>query len=259
MQQERRSGHRTHLPGAHVVYESARHEPREADLLDVGAGGLFIPAVTPLPRGTRLALEIRLSRSGPSWPALGRVVWTRAAAPGRPGGMGVKIVDIDDAALEAIRRAIGPAAPARERTVRGIGLSTPPAAWVATKTGRNGRGRVVAAALVAAAVAAGALGVMQGRIPTWLGRTATAGTAAVTTTAETSALGPVVAPPSAPAPSGIRAGGSAAPIATAAASSARSPAGASGGRSKPASPAPRSPAWTAAPRRSTGAPSDNPY
>jgi hypothetical protein len=150
-----------------VVYESTRHEPREAELFDIGTKGLFIPAVAPVPRGTRLAMEIRLSREGPSWGALGRVVWTRTSpAAGRPSGMGIKILDMDEAGVEAIERAIGPAAPARERTVRGIGTPTPPAVWVAKGKSRargKGRGRAMAAALLVAAAAA-TLGVMQWRI-----------------------------------------------------------------------------------------------
>jgi len=261
MQQERRSGHRTHLPGASVVYESARHEPRDADIVDLGAGGLFIPAVAPLPRGTRLALEIRLSRGGPAWPALGRVTWTRtSASPGRPAGMGVKLVDVDDAALEAIQRAIGPAAPARERTVRGIGLTTPPAAWVAkagaaeaprTATRRTRtRGRAMAAALLVAAIAAGVLGVMQGRIPWWHGRVAAAGTTPVTSAVVMPALPSVDAPPAA-----------AAPVATAATSAAppRAPASATMSPSKPTARSPRWRAWAAPPKRSGTVPSDNPY
>jgi hypothetical protein len=185
MQQERRRAPRTRLPDASVVYESTRHEPRDAELLDIGTGGLFIPAVTPLPRGTRLVMEICLGRGGPPWGALGRVTWTRARPiAGRPSGMGIKIVDIDEAAVAAIERAIGPAAPARERTVRGIGTLTPPAVWVAKgpamkrRGTRRGRATAMAAALLIAAVGAATLGAMQWRMRGTPWRAAPAETAA---------------------------------------------------------------------------------
>jgi Tfp pilus assembly protein PilZ len=222
MQQERRNRHRTRLPGAHVVYESARHEPHEAELHDLGTGGLFVPAATPLPRGTRLAMELRLTPGGPSWAALGRVVWTRAsAAPGRPSGMGVKLVDVDEAAVAAIERAIGPAPPGREETVRGIGAPTPHAAWVAKVAtavpkevattvakqvaasngnagSARGRWRATAAALLVAAAAA-TLGVIEGRIPALKGRAAAAAMMAEARVAAAPAPAPPPAPPE-PAP-----------------------------------------------------------
>jgi Tfp pilus assembly protein PilZ len=255
MQQERRSGHRTRLPDASVVYESAHHEPRDAELLDLGTGGLFIPAVTPLPRGTRLALEIRLSRGGPSWPALGRVVWTRASGgAGRPSGMGVKIVDLDEAARAAIERAIGPAAPARERTVRGIGIATPPAAWVAKgrspeRTERTKRGRVVAAALVVAAAAAAVLGMMQSK-----GQRAQASLPPAPTSME---VAPAAVSVSEPAPSVV------ASVATTAtqppASTAVAPRTPTGRGARTGSRPPAWRAWTPTPKRTVTSPSDNPY
>jgi hypothetical protein len=283
MQQERRNGHRTWLPGAYVTYESASHAPREAELHDIGMRGLFVPAVAPLPRGTRIAMDIRLSRGGTSWAVLGRVVWTRASGvAGRPSGMGVKIVDIDETAVEAIRRAIGPAPPAREKTVRGIGTPTPPAVWVARgpaaegqatlrgirrasksegngREGREGReakrgrgiGKATAAALLVGAVVATAFGVMPGGIPRTQGLVAAAVTAA-----ETEVVTAVQAPP--PAPSETPPAAAVPPTSeddTSTAVVAPPPASTSPPARRPAP----GRAWTAKPKRPSTPPSDNPY
>lgn len=257
MQQERRKARRTRFPGASVVYESTRHEPREAELVDIGTGGLFIPAVIPLPRGTRLAMEIRLTRGGPSWAALGRVMWTRVSpVAGRPSGMGIKIVDLDEAAVEAIERAIGPAAPARERTVRGIGTPTPPAVWVAKGPAarRRGRGGAMAAALLVAAVVAATLGAMQWWSRGMQERMAAAGTAVV----QPRPPAPAETPPAVSAPAPGAGGGTAASTSPAVSSTEvvpRAPAS----TSKPASrPAPWR-AWTAPPKPGRAASGDNPY
>lgn len=236
-----------------MVYESTRHEPREAELVDIGTGGLFIPAVSPLPRGTRLAMEIRLSRGGPSWSALGRVVWTRESpAAGRPSGMGIKIVDLDEAALEAIRAAIGPAAPARERTVRGIGTPTPATVWVAKgPAARSRRGRALASALLVAAMAAATLGAIQ-----WRRHLVTPSPVVAAATAVVQPPPPALAeiPPAVPAvPAAAMVSATTAAPATAVAPA--TPAS----TSKPASRAVPWWARTRSPKRAAPAPSDNPY
>lgn len=262
MQQERRSAHRARLPGASVVYETTSHEPREAELFDIGTGGLFIPSVTPLPRGTRLVMEIRLSRGGPSWGALGRVMLTRARpAEGRPSGMGIRTVDIDHAAVEAIQRATGPAAPAREKTVRGIGTPTPPAVWVAkgrragATGGRRARtGTAMAAALFIAAAAAATLGVMQWR-PRWATQRPTAAAMAAETASAATAATPAPPAPT-EAPPAVSA---AVTTTTATATEVVLPPSASASAGKPAT---HAPAWRGrAPstKRASPAPGDNPY
>jgi Tfp pilus assembly protein PilZ len=135
---ERRKAKRAGIPGVRVILDGADGERVEADVLDIGSGGLFIRSAKPLAVGKRMALEVQGVEGGAAWSALGRVVWTRdAGATGGPPGMGVKLIDVDEAVVAAIEvlvqahsqplTAAGPgAAPARERTVLGVGLSQEP-------------------------------------------------------------------------------------------------------------------------------------
>ncbi len=106
--------------------------------LDLGEGGIFVQ-VDKLPAvGSRLSLEIHLAGEA-AWTAGGRVIWVRSltSKDGRPHGMGVAFVDVDDAGRAAITRVLardataGPGEglaakpPSRERTVLGVGLATP--------------------------------------------------------------------------------------------------------------------------------------
>ena len=100
MPDERRWTPRADIPGMRVVFEGAAGERVEADVLNVGSGGLFIRTEKPLAVGKRLSLEVQTVADMVAWSALGRVVWTRetGTTEGAPG-MGVKLIDVDDAAL----------------------------------------------------------------------------------------------------------------------------------------------------------------
>jgi uncharacterized protein (TIGR02266 family) len=148
MSEERRGGRRTPISGVKVTYESASGEQIEADVLDLASGGLFIRTEAPLSVGKRIAVDLNVVGEPVPWSALGRIVWVRAAAePGRPAGMGVKLIDMDDATLEAIQRLVETreptapgvgdvspvvaapviaAAPDRERTLMGVGMGSEP-------------------------------------------------------------------------------------------------------------------------------------
>lgn len=139
MPTERRRGPRTRIDGARVVYEGASAERVRGLGLNLGEGGLFIQ-VDKLPAiGARLSLEVHVTGEPAAWAALGRVIWVRdlAQADGRPRGMGVAFIDVDDVARAAIDRVVAratppgggegraPGPPSRERTVLGVGLATP--------------------------------------------------------------------------------------------------------------------------------------
>ncbi|HEY8089323.1 MAG TPA: PilZ domain-containing protein [Polyangiaceae bacterium] len=143
MPEERRSARRARVPGMRVTYETASGERVDDEALDVSAGGLFVRSASPIPVGKRLSLEIRLAQGDKPWSALARVIWTRdAATDGGPAGMGVKLIDADDALIAVIERLVasreptepgtgGTKVPARERTVLGVGRSEEPAAAAA--------------------------------------------------------------------------------------------------------------------------------
>jgi uncharacterized protein (TIGR02266 family) len=155
MADERRGTKRAPISGVRVTFEGATGARIDADVLDLASGGLFIRTDAPLSVGKRIALDLSIVGEPGPWSALGRVVWSRPAAePGRPAGMGVKLIDVDDSTLEAIERLVDtreptapgvgskpgdalppvkatpvivvppPAAPERERTLMGVGLST---------------------------------------------------------------------------------------------------------------------------------------
>jgi uncharacterized protein (TIGR02266 family) len=148
MADERRSGRRAPISGVRVTYEGATGAKIEAEVLDLATGGLFIRTESPLATGKRIALDLHVTGEPGPWSALGRVVWSRPAAePGRPAGMGVKLIDVDDATVDAIARlvetreptapgvgkieptpivALGAAAPERERTLMGVGADSEP-------------------------------------------------------------------------------------------------------------------------------------
>ena len=176
MRDERRKARRARIPGMRVIFESAAGERVEADVLDIGSGGLFIRTARPLAAGKRVSLDVQGLPGLAAWSAHGRVVWTREvgtkdAAP----GMGVKLIDVDDAVVTAIdglvdarngtqsptgareppareptvlglgtpekpavaASPIVPVAPARERTVLGVGAAGAPAAAKAPERERS--------------------------------------------------------------------------------------------------------------------------
>ena len=148
MADERRGGRRAPISGVRVTYEGATGAQIEAEVVDLATGGLFIRTEAPLSTGKRIALDLHILGEPGPWSALGRVVWSRPTAePGRPAGMGVKLIDVDDATIDVIARLVetreptapgvgkvapvttapivsmGPSAPERERTLLGVGGS----------------------------------------------------------------------------------------------------------------------------------------
>jgi uncharacterized protein (TIGR02266 family) len=127
MAEERRSSHRIHISGVRVTYESGTGERVDADVVDLGGGGMFIRTAAPLPVGKRISLELQVVGEPGPWSALGRVVWSREKGEGdkAPPGMGVKLIDAEDAVLAAIEHLVE----TREPTEPGVGTgSTPPPA-----------------------------------------------------------------------------------------------------------------------------------
>jgi uncharacterized protein (TIGR02266 family) len=125
MSAERRTSRRVRISGVRVIYESGNGERVEADAVDLGTGGVFVRTAAPLAVGKRITLEMQVVGEQGPWSALGRVVWSREKGEGAqaPPGMGVKLIDADDAVLAAIERLVE----TRERTEPGVGKeSTPP-------------------------------------------------------------------------------------------------------------------------------------
>jgi uncharacterized protein (TIGR02266 family) len=118
MPDERRGSKRAHISRVRVTYESANGQRVDADALDLSTGGLFVRTDTPLVAGKRITLEIEVVGEPSAWSALGRVVWVRPnTAPGMPAGMGVKLIDVEDAVVEAIDTLVE----TREPTSPGVG------------------------------------------------------------------------------------------------------------------------------------------
>jgi Tfp pilus assembly protein PilZ len=136
MTEERRSAPRARISGARVTYESAAGDHVETDALNIGPEGLFVTTAKPLAVGKRISIEIQVAGE-PPWSALGRIVWVRQEADGpqRPSGMGVKLIDVEDAMVAAMDRLVlaqasaeqaevvraAAAASKREATVLGVG------------------------------------------------------------------------------------------------------------------------------------------
>jgi uncharacterized protein (TIGR02266 family) len=138
MAEERRSSHRIRIAGVRVTYESASGERVETDAFDLGGGGVFVRTATPVAVGKRISLEIQVVGETGPWSAIGRVIWTREKGEGEkaPPGMGVKLIDADDAVLAAIERLVE----TRERTEPGMGKGSnppPPAPVIAVAPERE--------------------------------------------------------------------------------------------------------------------------
>jgi uncharacterized protein (TIGR02266 family) len=124
MAEERRNAGRARIAGVRVTYESATGDRVDADATDLARGGLFVRTTKALAVGKRIALEIQVLGEPAPWSALGRVVWVRASADGadRPAGMGVKLIDVEDAVVAAIDRLVN----TREPTEPGVGQPANP-------------------------------------------------------------------------------------------------------------------------------------
>lgn len=71
---------------------------------NLSEGGLFVCTRTPLKRGTETV--VRFETPDAEVQARARVVWTRSEGNGFPAGMGLHFEEIDEQALEVIRRII---------------------------------------------------------------------------------------------------------------------------------------------------------
>jgi uncharacterized protein (TIGR02266 family) len=72
----------------------------------ISLGGVFLESSQPQPVGTRVSCEFQLADGFRLCRAVGEVVWLRraAAGPGRPAGMGVRFLALDDQGRELILR-----------------------------------------------------------------------------------------------------------------------------------------------------------
>lgn len=138
MPEERRTARRAILPGVRATFEGATGQKQQADVPNLGSGGVFLQTESPVPAGKRLSLEIHVIGQPAPWSALGRVAWARwLAGDEGPAGMGVKLIDIEDevsAAIEELVERLSPlepppfvpdAPPSRPR-VPGAGTLPPP-------------------------------------------------------------------------------------------------------------------------------------
>jgi len=75
---------------------------------NISPGGLFIRTRTPQPPGTVLDFEFRLGDGFELIKGKGEVVWARAEdeGPSRPGGMGLRFLDLADGSQELIYRIV---------------------------------------------------------------------------------------------------------------------------------------------------------
>jgi hypothetical protein len=104
MEKERRKARRVVVPGLRVACGSGVGGTSLERVLDVSSHGAFVCTENPSPLARRLWLDFQLS-PGVGWSAFGEVVWVRLRAThGAPAGMGVRLVNLEAAAVEAIER-----------------------------------------------------------------------------------------------------------------------------------------------------------
>src|SRR5580692_9771271 len=102
MANDRRTAPRASLSGIRATYEGAGGDPQDADAANLSTGGLFLRSAAPLAVGKRVSLDLHVAGEAAPWSALGRIVWVRPADEDtdRPAGMGVKLIDVDDAVVD---------------------------------------------------------------------------------------------------------------------------------------------------------------
>ena len=103
-----REARRVQVAGVRVTYETASGQSAQGDALNIGKDGIFVKAATPLAIGKRIAFEIHFVGEANPITAIGRVEWTRALGEGdgRPAGMGVKFIDLDEASTAVLARVV---------------------------------------------------------------------------------------------------------------------------------------------------------
>lgn len=92
-----------------VRYNTPEGERFESRAGGIGGGGLFIESHTPLPVGTKLAMEFSLSQKSEEWlPAKGTVAWVcpKADQYTFSPGMGVRFTEIDETVRDQIHELV---------------------------------------------------------------------------------------------------------------------------------------------------------
>jgi len=131
--EETRFARGARIPGLRVAYQGTFEERVEADALYLGERGLFVCTEEPLAVGGLFPLTIQLLGEGVWRQAVARVVSAREAGTrDAPPGMGVTLIDVEDAVVAAIERLVagertdpgmgGGQTVSRERTVLGTGI-----------------------------------------------------------------------------------------------------------------------------------------
>jgi len=118
---------RAKVPGVDARFEAVSGAPVEAPVRDISCSGVFIATTQLVPPGKLVHLEIRLPNDREPIGAVGRVIWCREQGAGenRPAGMGLRYIDMDEGALEVIRRLVEKR-PRGERTVIGVQAAPAP-------------------------------------------------------------------------------------------------------------------------------------
>lgn len=74
---------------------------------DISPGGVFIRSQKPLSKGSLLKIDFRLEDDSAVIQGVGRVVWTRdESTEGKPAGMGIKFIRLDENSRENIQKII---------------------------------------------------------------------------------------------------------------------------------------------------------
>lgn len=92
-----------------VRYNTPEGERFESRAGGIGGGGLFIESQTPLPVGTKLAMEFSLTPKSEEWmPAKGTVAWVcpKADQYTFSPGMGVRFTEIDEKVRDQIHELV---------------------------------------------------------------------------------------------------------------------------------------------------------
>jgi uncharacterized protein (TIGR02266 family) len=120
-QKEARRDRRAHIPHVSVTYEAEPGRLVVGDALEMSQGGVFIRAPKPVAARSLIEIEVRVLGEPSPISAIGRVIWTREVdeGEGRPSGMGVRFIDMDDAARAVIAQLVA----VRQPTMYGIGAT----------------------------------------------------------------------------------------------------------------------------------------
>jgi len=75
---------------------------------NISEGGMFLRSAAPAPPGARLSFAIRLTDGYTLVRGVGEVMWTREPGddPGKPPGMGIRFVELEESGRELIRKLV---------------------------------------------------------------------------------------------------------------------------------------------------------